>query len=320
MASLHLPASGRADGAAENLLFLLTCPLYVRVRASADDISGFRTHAEAFDSYCPECGRTATWRLSQDGSATALLNRLRLEAVERKVSSAPEPITPIRQSSGVMVQSPRLRGETPPVPPLEPSPWLRPFVLRTRCTRQGHEAEFHFHVAPHAAADADLVKFGQFPSLTDFQLGDLSAIDEGMTRRERREFVQAINTGAHGFAVAAFVYYRRVFESILVDARDAHISEHNLTDWPEFDVARTDERIKLLRGRIPQFVSENPHLYALLSKGVHELSEEECASELQLLRSAIELVLTDRAEKVRATKHRANVERLLAQATDRHKR
>jgi hypothetical protein len=75
----------------------------------------------------------------------------------------------------------------------------------------------------------------------------------------------------------------------------------------------------MLAENLPRFLIENPHLYGLLSLGVHELTEEQCAEQLPLLRSAIELILRDRLAVVAARKHREGVEKLLAQAVDKHK-
>ena len=164
-----------------------------------------------------------------------------------------------------------------------------------------------------------LVKIGQYPSLTDFQLGDLTEFEDVISQPQRREFVRGINCAAHGFSVAACVYYRRVFEGILIEARDEHMTAHSMADWPEFEKAHTDERIKLLVENLPKFLIENPHLYGLLSLGVHELTEEQCGEQLPMLRSAIELILRDRIAVVAARKHREGVEKLLAQAVNKHK-
>ena len=160
---------------------------------------------------------------------------------------------------------------------------------------------------------------GQYPSLTDFQLGDLTEFEDGMSKQQRREFVRATNSAAHGFNVAACVYFRRVFESVLMEARDEYMAHHGLTEWQEFKEARTDERIRLLLEHLPRFMSEHPQLYAVLSLGVHELTEEQCAAELPMLRKAIELIMRDRVTGARQKREREEVSKLVAQAVGRHK-
>lgn len=157
------------------------------------------------------------------------------------------------------------------------------------------------------------------PSLTDFQLGDLTEFEEGLSKQQRKEFVRAINCTAHGFNVAACVYYRRVFESVLHEAKAELMKEAGMVDWPEFDRMRTDERIAALRTHLPQFLSEHPHLYSILSLGVHELTEEQCKEELPTLRQAIELVVRERVTAARAKKQRDSLSKLLSQSVNKHK-
>jgi hypothetical protein len=66
-------------------------------------------------------------------------------------------------------------------------------------------------------------------------------------------------------------------------------------------------------------MSEHPQLYGVLSLGVHELSEAECAEELPMLRSAIELIMRDRVTAKRQERQRQDVAKLLAQTVERHK-
>jgi len=194
--------------------------------------------------------------------------------------------------------------------------WQGKFKLQMVCARNAqHYGDFYFDTI-----DPDtVVKVGQFPSLTDFQLGDLSEFEEGMSTRQRQEFVRATNSAAHGFNVAACVYYRRVFESVLLEARDEYMAQHGLTVWKEFMESRTDERVRLLRDHLPKFMSDHPQLYGVLSLGVHELTEEECAGELPILRKAIELIMRDRVTAARQKREREEVSKLVAQAVNRHK-
>lgn len=255
-----------------------------------------RSHSGRYDMYCPFCKKQSTWIPVVH---VAVNERRKLEALGNCSLEF----------------------------------WKQPFDLRTSCSRDtSHSARFVFHVVDNLRSDAQvgqkanvgeptlsIIKIGQYPSVSDFQIGDLSHIEEGMTDQQRKEFVQAINTGAHGFSVAACVYLRRVFEAVLLDAKLEYMAEHGLTAWGEFDAARTDERIRLLRSHLPQFLAEHPHLYGVLSLGVHELTEQECAEELPMLRQAIELILMDRAAALQQRKHRAAVSKLVAQAANRLK-
>lgn len=140
-----------------------------------------------------------------------------------------------------------------------------------------------------------------------------------MTKAQRKEFVRAINTAAHGFSVAACVYYRRIFEGVLAEARDAFLAKQGAGALHDFDRLRTDERITALRDFLPPFMAQHPHLYGILSKGVHELTEEECTAEMPTLREAIGLIMLERVEEIRKEKRKQAASKLLAQSANRLK-
>lgn len=307
------PSAPAAMSTAELFLKLINSSLYERTALiggdSQEQVSRIRLHKGKFDMYCPLCGKAATWGSIPSANDLAEVERAKL---------ASSVVTTSGGRGGIVRFN-----------------WLNKFELRIGCTRNSaHSAIYYFDVIalPEDGADAEskdvertnsarhvVIKIGQYPSLTDFHLGDLSEFEEGMTKKQRREFVQATNSAAHGYSVAACVYLRRVFEDVLEEARDAHMAEHKLESWPEFEKAHTDEKIKLLGDRLPGFLSEHPQLYGILSIGVHELTESECADELPMLRQAIELILRDRVNAIRERKQRADVSKLVAQAVNRHK-
>jgi hypothetical protein len=264
---------------------LLDMPLYVPLKLSKTapnmQLRQLFTYSPNLDAYCPECGKHTTWK-----------------AVPRS-------------SGGGAGMRPRTE-------------FMGPFALDMQCSRNAaHRPIYYFTTDPvktpvlseeFSDFDVSITKVGQSPSLTDFQKGDLSGFDDAMSKEQRTEFVRAINCAAHGFSVAACVYYRRVFESVLVESRDAHMKSAGMTEWPEFRAARTDERIKLLKDELPAFLSEHPHLYGILSLGVHELSEAECAAELPMLRQAIQLIFEDRKIEMQKRKTREAVSKMISQS------
>lgn len=58
-----------------------------------------------------------------------------------------------------------------------------------------------------------------------------------------------------------------------------------------------DEKIEILSEFLPDFLVEHKHLYGILSKGVHELSEEECLENFDIVKTGIELILDEVIEK-----------------------
>lgn len=286
-------------------------PLYEKAELVGDDpndqVKKLLIYRGKFDAYCPGCGKHTTW-----GTVVSSANEQRA-----KQENAFVPLSTSGRSSGPTVHN-----------------WLIAFRLLIVCGRYSHHhADFYFDIlGPDAfeyarfnrgegakPAPTFIVKVGQHPSLTDFQLGDLTEFEDGMSKEQRREFVRATNCAAHGFNVAACVYLRRVFEGVLLEARDEYMRQHALTDWQAFRDARTDERIRLLREHLPSFMSEHPQIYGILSLGVHELTEEQCAAEMPMLRKAIELIMRDRVTAARQRREREEVSKLVAQAVNRHK-
>lgn len=293
------------------LLKLVDMPLYDKIELVGErpskQIKDLRLHRGKFDAYCPGCGKHTTW--------TAIVTpELEQRAKQENMAS---PLSSGGRFSGTTVHN-----------------WEGEFKLRIFCARDGwHRGDFYLDTLGPSAFDyvqfktgkgkelgpTLLVKVGQYPSLADFQLGDLTEFEDGMSKQQRGEFVRATNSAAHGFNVAACVYFRRVFESVLVEARDEYMAHHGLTEWQEFNGARTDERIGLLRDHLPKFMSDHPQLYSVLSLGIHELTEEQCLAELPMLRKAIELIMRDRVTAARQKRERGEVSKLVAQAVNRHK-
>lgn len=286
------PRSVEAIQRASDALFLelIGAPLYQRVLppAELDDIANLlfryvRTRTASYDMYCPKCKKSSVWNVVLSKQDSLLIQR---------------------DDVGAGVN------------------WVDSFKLVTRCSRDAnHTAEYYFDVDFNLVDNKDyrftyiVRKIGQYPSLADFAAGDIEKYAI-LSHELRGEFKRAINTSAHGFNVAACVHYRRVFERILSEVRDEHLQDTEQTTWPEFDQANTEAKVKLLGDRLPDFLREHPHLYRILSIGVHQLTEEECAAEMSFLRKAIELVLEDRTSAINKRKQREELAKMLAQRAD----
>lgn len=146
--------------------------------------------------------------------------------------------------------------------------------------------------------DNTLQKIGQFPSIADLQLQDLKKYSKVLGNERYKEFTKAVGLSAHGIGVGSFVYLRRIFESLI---EEAHVdaSKSTVFDEESFQKGRMAERIALLIGYVPDFLSKNPKLYSILSKGIHELSEDECLKHFPVVKVGIELILDDKLEVLR---------------------
>ena len=181
------------------------------------------------------------------------------------------------------------------------------------CFREtAHAMTFYIHVL-----GGRLMKVGQFPSLADFQLPQIEKYRTVLADKQS-EFHRAIGLAAHGVGVGAFVYLRRIFEQLIEEARKKSVEDSNL-DEETFSKGRMPEKIELLKDYLPAFLVKNKSLYGILSKGIHELTEEECRQYFSIVRNGIEFIPDERlGEKEKIRKIRAT-EREITQLTTKLK-
>ena len=141
-----------------------------------------------------------------------------------------------------------------------------------------------------------MVKIGQFPSVADLAFPLLEDYKNDLDKQSRNELRRALGLHAQGIGVGSYIYLRRIFERILETARQQAKVE-NTIDLSEYDRMRVVERIKLLKDYLPAMISSNPAIYGIVSKGVHELSEEECLKYFPVLRDCVLMILEQWAEK-----------------------
>jgi len=69
------------------------------------------------------------------------------------------------------------------------------------------------------------------------------------------------------------------------------------------------EKMQLLTNHLPGFMVENANIYGILSKGLHELTEDECLTYFATVKTGIKLILDEeiarkeREANIRATKN-----------------
>lgn len=140
-------------------------------------------------------------------------------------------------------------------------------------------------------------KIGQFPSVADMSFPELKNYKKVITKDDERELKRAIGLYAQGIGIGSFVYLRRIAERIILQAGTKAV-EAGKVSAEVFDKARVDEKIKMLADYLPKSLSNNPVFYGIVSKGIHELSEDECIEYFPVLQSFIMMVLRQ-WEKIR---------------------
>jgi hypothetical protein len=184
------------------------------------------------------------------------------------------------------------------------------------CTRkQQHDLWFRTLVR-RTAGESDQVqlgKIGQWPSVADLLIVGSGKYRAILGPSRYRELTRAIGLAAHGVGIGSFVYLRRIFESLVYEAFEQATSKNQINQG-EFDRARMDERITLLKDYLPRFLVDNHSMYGILSKGIHSLTEEECLRYFDTLRTGIELVLDERLEEMKRANKLTEAKNAIARA------
>lgn len=168
--------------------------------------------------------------------------------------------------------------------------WMasKSFNVTLVCSRNHeHKLSFNFRVD---AAGRTLQKVGQFPSLAELHLFDVRKYSGVLNESFFREFTRAIGLAAHGVGVGSFVYLRRIFES-LIELAHQESAQDPTWDEAEYLKGRMAEKIQLLAPKLPEFLVKNRAMYSILSKGIHELSEDECLKAFPVVKVGIEIIL-----------------------------
>ena len=262
------------------LEFLLAIPLYAEtlfVGEQAWKIVDLLYFGGTYDSFCTKCGRDSTFQVvAPERSPGFTRNHAREQLI-------------------------RNHGGSPEFPPLRPDIYR----VHAKCARHNANCQdFLFFIDHRLVTDeagkrhteSTIQKVGQQPSVADLHISKIKKYAPVLTESQLRELNRAIGLASHGVGVGSYVYLRRVFEALV---EEAHAEAGSDNGWNEgaYMQSRMAEKIALLKNHLPLFLVEHPKMYSLLSKGVHELSEEDCLSHFETLRIGIELILDEKLER-----------------------
>lgn len=175
--------------------------------------------------------------------------------------------------------------------------------LKFECKRYGDSISMLIY---HNFDESVLMKVGQYPSVADIHIGQVKQYNKVLKKDVLKEFTKAIGLAANGVGIGSFVYLRRIFEGLVMDAYNEALQDGKV-DAELFAKQRMDEKIESLKGYLPPFIVENHGIYGILSKGVHELSEDECLAYFDCMRQSIELILDERLEQLAKKKKQEEV-------------
>ena len=174
------------------------------------------------------------------------------------------------------------------------------YILTFVCAKN-EKHSIHFLLK---TTDSEIAKIGQYPSFADISVGAKNKYKPVLENRYYVEYSKALGLFSHGVGIGSFVYLRRIIENLVLDRFNEAAGQLAISE-EDFIKYRFDEKIKLLKDFLPQILIDNSNVYGIISKGIHELGEEECLKMFPLLLIGIESILDDLiAKKEKQTKEK----------------
>ena len=141
-------------------------------------------------------------------------------------------------------------------------------------------------------------KVGQSPSLADLQFFDVGKYRGVLDRNSYSDLTRAIGLNADGIGCGAFLYLRRIFENLVEDAHLKLKNEKSGWDEERYQKSHFDEKIDYIEESgtmiIPDVLKQfKTQIYGVLSKGVHESSDNECMELFPQMKFIIEQLLEE---------------------------
>lgn len=168
----------------------------------------------------------------------------------------------------------------------------RVLVFQFQCTLDGsHHLDYIV-----VTNSCKMRKIGQYPSVADLTFPDLNVYKKDISDKDRKELRRAIGLYAQGIGVGSYVYLRRVFERIIDKAKEYAIGDQNL-NIEDYQKAKMNQKIQMLRGYLPAILTDNKEIYGIISKGIHELAEEDCIEYFPIMQEAIFMILRQWKQK-----------------------
>lgn len=152
---------------------------------------------------------------------------------------------------------------------------------------ENHKIHYTFSIINNS-----IIKIGQYPSIADMEKNNLKKYSKILSKEKFKELKTAVGLHSHGVGIGAFVYLRRIFEDIIFSCAN---KEKELPS--EFKTSKMEKKIELLKDKLPLILVETKHLYSILSKGIHELEENECVENFDIILMGIKFILDEELAK-----------------------
>lgn len=172
------------------------------------------------------------------------------------------------------------------------------YVLTYRCTRDKEQTLLFDLVTDNT----HVIKIGQYPPTALLDRPELNRYKSLLGKQRYAELNRAVWLATDGIGIGSFVYFRRIIEGLVFETYDKNKATLKISK-EDFERLRFNEKIDALKEYLPDTLVENKAIYNIVSKGIHELSEEDCLKMFNPLLIGIELILDDiLAQKEREAK------------------
>lgn len=149
-----------------------------------------------------------------------------------------------------------------------------------------------------------IVKYGQYPSYSTQNVKKVEKY-KNLISKYYPELTKSLNAYSQGMGVASFVYLRRILEWIVEEKCSDDEKTLKFVD----KLKRVEEREKI----IPDILEEiKNQIYTVLSKGVHEYSEDDCLNMYDAVFFVIESILENELMKKEKEKRANEVKKAIA--------
>ena len=171
--------------------------------------------------------------------------------------------------------------------------------------------------------EKSIIKIGQYPSYADIEKPQIKRF-KNILKNYYSEINTAIALYSCHIGIGSFVYLRRIVEKLVYDAFKQAEQLGCITE-KEFEYQADgkhrngmEEKIRLLRGFLPDLMTDNPKVYGIVSKGVHELSEQECLKYFPVIKDGIVIILDDLLSKIEKSEAEAEYKKSLGQISEKY--
>ena len=103
-----------------------------------------------------------------------------------------------------------------------------------------------------------------------------------------------------------------VIADVIVEKRKQSAIANGSIGEEEFEGKRFVERIMLLKDYLPDVLVKNKDIYTVLSKGIHDLEEQECLEYFPLIKELMFLILQENLEEQERNDRKDNIAAELA--------